>query len=274
MASTLDPDSPVPLYYQLQMELTRQIRDGELVPGSQLPGEIELCDRYSVSRTVVRAALQELAHRGLIDKRRGVGSFVAAPKISERLFQSLAGVHDEMSARGLKLTTEILELTRVPADDLVAARLAISEGDEVHRLVRRRSVEGEPLLVGTTHLPVSLVSDLDVEELRNGSLYRFLRDRHGVVVAKGHRTFESVAASEEDAERLEAEVGAPMSLIRSVGFTADGTPVEYFESLHRGDRAVFEVTVVTASEELVPDGARLAPDGTVTWDRLSADLTV
>ena len=92
----LDPESPVPLYFQLQVELTRQIRDGELRVGDQLPGEAELCDGYGVSRTVVRAALQELAHRGLINKRRGVGSFVAPAKISERLFQSITGVHDDM----------------------------------------------------------------------------------------------------------------------------------------------------------------------------------
>lgn len=269
----LDPESPVPLYFQLQVELTRQIREGVLRSGDQLPGEAELCDSYGVSRTVVRAALQELAHRGLINKRRGVGSFVAPPKISERLFQSISGVHDEMAARGLSLRTEILEYARVPADGPIAEHLGLSEGQEVHRLVRRRFVEDEPLLIGTTHLPVWLVPDLDLDELRDGSLYRFLRDRHGISLASGRRIFESVVAGDEEAELLDVPVGSPLSLIRSVGFTADGQPVEYFESIHRGDRAVFEVTVVTGerAESVTPQLGQL---GAINWNELSSDLTV
>lgn len=270
---SLDAESPVPLYFQLQVELTRQIRDGDLRPGDQLPGEVELCDAYGVSRTVVRAALQELAHRGLINKRRGVGSFVAAPKISERLFQSVGGVHDEMESRGLSLRTEILEYARVPSDGPIAEHLGLREGDEVHRLVRRRFVEDEPLLIGTTHLPVALVPELDLEELRDGSLYRFLRDRHAISLASGRRIFESVVAGDHEAALLDVEVGSPLSLIRSIGFAADGRPVEYFESIHRGDRAVFEVTVVTG----VPaesGTSQLGQQGAINWNELSSDLTV
>lgn len=270
----LDPASPVPLYYQLQTVLTRQIRERQLRPGDQLPGELELCEQYGVSRTVVRSALQELAHRGLIDKRRGVGSFVSPPKISERLFQGVGGVHDEMASRGLKLRTEVLDLSRVPVDGQIAEHLALADGDEVHRLVRRRFVEDEPLLVGTTHIPVRLVPEIDLEWLRTGSLYQLLRDRHGIVLAQGRRTFESVGADEEDAELLQVPVGAPLSLIRSVGSTANGDPVEYFESLHRGDRAVFEVSVVTSDTSGQANAPALGVDGAVSWSALSGDLTV
>lgn len=266
VTDNLDFGSPNPLYHQLRGILNRQIRNGELAPGTQLPSEAYLCHRYGVSRTVVRSALQELANRGLIHKRRGVGSFVSPSKISEQLFQRMSGVHEEMFAKGLTFTTEILSVTCTSADALVADRLKVREGSRVHRLVRRRFVEGEALLVGTTYIPVSLVPNLHVEALRNGSLYRMLLREHGLVVTNGHRTFESVGASQDEAKLLNVKVGAPLSRICSVGFTDDAIPVEYFESVHRGDRAQFEVRVVASyvtpwdeGDERADSGFRLEP---------------
>ena len=87
----IDFDSPIPYYIQLIEMLKEKINQDELKPGDQIPSEPELCEMYGISRTVVRQALKEMEYEGLIYRRKGKGTFVAEPKISESLVQKLTG---------------------------------------------------------------------------------------------------------------------------------------------------------------------------------------
>src|SRR6188508_2533234 len=102
---TMERATRVPYYAQLQEILAEQIRQGTWPPGHLLPSEAELCARFGVSRTVVRQALSELVHEGLIVREQGKGSFVAQPKISEGLVQRLTGFYEDMAQRGFKPTS-------------------------------------------------------------------------------------------------------------------------------------------------------------------------
>jgi GntR family transcriptional regulator len=104
----IDHDCPIPFYIQLRELLEARILEGEWQPGDRLPTEQALCDRYGVSRTVVRQTLQEMQNKGLILKRRGKGSFVAKSKIGESLVQKLTGFHQDMVEQGLTPRTEVL----------------------------------------------------------------------------------------------------------------------------------------------------------------------
>src|SRR5437870_10237632 len=86
---TIDKASPVPYYYQLLQLLERAIASGAFAPGEKIPTEAALCTRYEVSRTVVRQALSDLDRSGLVTRHKGKGTFVAAPKVSEFVAQSL-----------------------------------------------------------------------------------------------------------------------------------------------------------------------------------------
>src|SRR3984957_18183190 len=121
----IDPQSPAPLYAQLESLLAAEI--GTLPPGSQLPKEEELAQRYAISRTTVRQTIQNLIRRGLIEIRRGKGTFVLQPKITQELTQ-LSGFVEDMQSLGRNASARLLDKQTVPASDSVARQLAITTG--------------------------------------------------------------------------------------------------------------------------------------------------
>src|ERR1700751_1648424 len=131
----IDPQSPVPLYAQLESMLAAEIADGTLPPGSRLPNEEGLVKRYAVSRTTVRQTIQNLIRRGLIEIRRGTGTFVLQPKITQELTK-LSGFVEDMQSLGRKASARLLDKQTVPASESVARQLAVSLGTPVVRIQR------------------------------------------------------------------------------------------------------------------------------------------
>ena len=248
MANAIDFDSNIPFYIQLIEALKAGIREGVWQPGDRLPGEHELCDTYGISRTVVRQALHELELEGLIIRRKGRGSFVAEPKISESLAQKLTGFHQDMTERGHIPVTEVLQLAVVSASKKVANYLALESGDPVIELERLRSVQGEAIVLVTSYLPYSLCPALEQIDFTDRSLYEALELQYNLVIARGRRHIEAVRANQKEANLLGIDAGDPLLMLDSVSYLEDGTPVEYYHALHRGDRSRFDVELVRIRE--------------------------
>jgi GntR family transcriptional regulator len=240
----ISKDSPVPLYFQLKELLRQEIESGRWQPGQQIPPEMELCEAFGISRTVVRQALRELEYDGLLYREQGKGTFVAEPKISESLVQDLTGFYEDMVARGLTPVTQVLRQEVQPADEKVAHYLQIQPGDEIVLIERVRSVGGEPFVLVVTHLPYHICPDLVNEDLTTQSLYALLEGKYGLQLSHGRRTIEAVAANQYEVRHLGVQEGAPLILLHSVSYLKDGRPIEYFHAVHRGDRSRFEVEVV------------------------------
>jgi GntR family transcriptional regulator len=240
----MDRTSRVPYYVQLKEILQEQIESEALRPGDRLPSETELCERFGVSRVVVRQALSELVHEGLVVREQGKGSFVAQPKISEALVQRLTGFYEDMAGRGLRPTSEVLRQEVVPATAALARYLRVETRAELMVIDRLRFVRGEPLVLVSTYIPRHFCPHLLTTDLRHRSLYDVLRTEAGLVIARGRRWIEAVAATPRQASLLRVEKGAPLIRLESVSFLADGRPVEYYDAIHRSDRARFEVDLV------------------------------
>jgi GntR family transcriptional regulator len=224
--------------------LREQISNGTWHAGEQLPSETELCAQYGVSRTVVRQALQDLTHEGLVKRRRGKGSFVASRKISEQLVQRLTGFYQDMVEQGLTPATKVLSKRVVPATPEIAACLEVAEGTPVIEVVRLRSVQDVPIVLVTTFIPYALCPDLMNEDLTNQSLYALLENRYQLYVARGRRTIQAVLADGQEARLLEVAKGAPLFRLDSTSYLSDGRGVEYYFAYHRGDRSQFEVELI------------------------------
>jgi GntR family transcriptional regulator len=240
----IDRDSPVPYYHQLKELLRDEIAHGRWPAGSRIPSEPELCRLLDVSRTVVRQALGDLEHERLLRRRKGLGTFVAEPKIRERLVQTLTGFHDDMVEQGRTPRTVVLEQRVVPAPAVVALELGLAAGTPVVMIERVRSVDAEPIVLVTTYLPHALVPGLEAVDLTDRSLYGTLAERYGLALGRGRRMLESVGASDAEAARLGIERGDPLLYLRSTTHLTDGRAVEYYEAHHRGDRTVLEVDLV------------------------------
>lgn len=250
----VDRDSYIPFYAQVKEAICSLIEERSWSPGDQLPGELELCEVFDVSRTVIRQALRELEYEGLILREKGKGTFVAEPKIAESLVQRLTGFYEDMQGRGFTPVTQILKQDVVAASSRVASRLGVERGTSVIQIDRLRFVQGEPIVLVTTYLPFELCSAVLEQDLSHQSLYAFLENQCGLVIARGYRTIEAVPADEYQAQLLQVPVGAPLVLLDSVSHLDDGTPLEYYRAFHRGDRSRFEVELLRVHEQRSPVG--------------------
>lgn len=240
----IERHSPVPYYAQILTNLQETIESDAWPAGTRLPGEPVLCELFDVSRTVIRQALRELEYRGLIVRRKGVGTFVAEPKIVESLVQKLTGFYQDMVERGYTPVTQVLKQRVVPASPKIASSLEIEPGTDVIEMERLRSVNGEPIVLVTTEIPYRLCPEVATADFSNQSLYEFLAQRYGLEIARGRRILEAVQSNERESELLKIPVGKPLMLLDSVSYLQDGTPIEHYHAVHRGDRSRFEVDLV------------------------------
>jgi len=238
----LDRSTPVPLYHQLKEWLATRIIAGEFSPGDQLPGELELCGRFGLSRGVVRQAFSELRQEGLVSRERGRGTFVSEPKTAEGLIAGLRGLADDTALRGQQVHSTILLFRETAAGAEVARRLELEPGAPVVELERLRTVDGEPHVLVVTYLPVALVPGLTARDLGGTqSLYRILRREYGLSVVAGLRRVEAAVADAREAHLLRIHRGDPLLVLRSTGYTTGRRPLDYFVARHRGDRSAFEI---------------------------------
>lgn len=245
----IDFGSVIPYYYQLQQHLASRIQSGLWESGQKLPSEKELCEHFGVSRTVVRQALNKLTSDNFIDTRKGKGSFVAASKHAWHLMQDLSGFYQDAVAAGQTVKTQVLELEIVPASSEIAEYLRLEEGAPVTMLKRLRFLDDEPILIVTTYISEQLCPGLADHDFTDISLYELLKNEYGLVIAEGVRTIESVSASPELAKLLQVKKGAALSLLTSIGYLADGTPLEHYVAWHRGDRSRFQVRLVSSNSK-------------------------
>ncbi len=244
MKDAINFESHIPYYIQLMDILREKVQQAEWRPGDQIPGEQDLCERYQVSRTVVRQALRELEYEGVITRQKGKGTFISLPKISEGLVQKLTGFYQDMVERGLKPGSQVLHQEVTPSNEKVARFLNIEPGEKVIDIQRLRFINDEPIQLVTTYIPYAMCPSLATADLSNQSLYAFLDKECGIYITKGHRFIEAVLANDHEAELLGIERGAPLLMLDSVSYSEDGQPIEYYHALHRGDRSRFEVELV------------------------------
>lgn len=241
--SEIDRTGPLPLYYQLKQIVLADIKRRDLKPGERIPGDHELGETYGVSRTVVRQALSELETSGVIERINGRGTFVAHPKTSEGLVQSLTGLYEDVASRGAHLRSEVRRLALDRADETIAEKLLVAVGTPVIALERLRFVDEVPWALTYTHVPYALAPGLLDEDMRHQSLYALLEGKYGVEIKHGKRTIEATTADASLARDLHVRRGAPIVELSSVSFGSGGRPVETFVAYHRGDRSKFEVVL-------------------------------
>jgi len=241
-------DSHIPYYHQLLEIIKQKVEEGIWLPGDQIPSEMELCKTFGVSRTVVRQALRELQSENIIIKRKGKGTFISKPKISEGFVQKLTGFYHDMLERGLEPKTKVLYQEIVPANKNIADNLNVSVGIEVVEIERLRYIHDEPIQLVTTYIPLYLSPKLATTDLSHRSLYEFLKTEYDIMLFRGIRHIEAVLAKQREADLLEIEKGDPLLLLDSISYSKTGQVIEYYHALHRGDRSRFEVELVHFDE--------------------------
>ncbi len=213
------------------VERLRELLGGRL-PGDALPSERILSERLGVSRPTLRAAIEELARDGLVVRRHGVGTFLPPRPV----VQVMPGDRTPLPPADGDWASEVLRFGVEAAGVHLAQRLRLSPGDEVVRVLRRRIVDGAPMALEDIRLPAALVPDIAEEDFATGSLYRRLRERHGVTAADAIQTTEPTVTDPEESRLLDVPPYSPALQFERVTRETGGRTMELTRSIYRGDR--------------------------------------
>ena len=216
-------DSAVAMHRQLAQQLRGAIVDGRYKPGDRLPGEPELAERHGVSRITARQAVMHLVRDRLVVRRQGKGTFVAEPPVHHDLLD-LHGIYDELVARGVNPTTELLEFAERVAPAEVNERLRSGARKVIHwkRLYLRR---GEPFAVSWVYLNASLKPSRG--QVAQYSTYQLFESFLDVTVSHADLSVRARAPSAELRKVLRLRAGVPLIALERVSYDAASTPLEY-----------------------------------------------
>ena len=203
----LDRSSPVPLYFQVAQHLEAAIRDGELAVGDRLDNEIALSQRWGLSRPTTRQAIGHLVDKGLVVRKRGVGTEVVRRRVERPV--ELTSLYEDLRDSSQEPSTEVLVHDRVAADERVADGLGVGRGTEVVRIERLRSARGAPLAVLRNWLPVAVAGTISTAALEQHGLYECLRAA-GTAVRSADQRIGARAAFANEARLLGVRRGAPL----------------------------------------------------------------
>jgi GntR family transcriptional regulator len=234
----LDAASPLPLYAQVEQALAASIAAGSLKPGTQLPSEEALIERFAVSRTTIRMTIQNLLRRGLVEIQRGKGTFVTEPKLTQEL-TGLSGFVEDMQALGRKATARVVDARVVPASKVVAKQLALTPRTKVVRIQRVRLADGVPLSFDETYLPKELGEQVMQDDLQVEPIFSLLEEKYGTPLIEAEYRLEAVAAEAAVARALEISPGSPIFLVERTSYSTDRRPVDYEKLHYRGDKIRF-----------------------------------
>jgi GntR family transcriptional regulator len=234
MMSIMKQPSALPLYASVEAEIASDVAGGRLAVGDQLPTEDELIRRFSVSRTTIRKAIENLSTRGVVEIRRGTGTFVAQPKIVQEMTE-LTGFVEDMEALGFNATARVLDHAIVPADENTARHLALNVGAPVMRIRRVRLANGVALSLDETFLPREIGEKIVSNDLEAEPIFTLLEQRYEIPLIEAEYRLEAITASDDVAAALSVDVGSPIFLIERTSYTADNIPVDYEKLHYRGD---------------------------------------
>ena len=236
----VDRSGPVPLYFQLANRIEEAIRGGQLPPGARLENEVALSERLGLSRPTVRRAIQDLVDKGLLVRRRGIGTQVVHGAVTRKV--ELTSLYEDLERTGQKPTTRLLLHEVIAADARLVETLGVAEGRPVLHLRRLRLADGVPVSILENYLPEDFV-DLTREALAEHGLYQLLRLR-GVTMRVARQRIGARKATPAESKLLEIDRNSPLLTMDRTAYDASGRAAEYGHHCYRPDLYSFEITLV------------------------------
>jgi GntR family transcriptional regulator len=239
----------MPLHARISELLVDLIQGNDLTPGEQLPAERELAQMLGVSLAPVRQAILEVVSKGLLERRRGRGTFVRGPELDVKI-SILHSITQGIRAEHVEVETRVLRQQQVPMPREAARALAVRERTAF--LLERVAIVGrEPVALLQAYLSVRTYPKLIDSSFAHRSVYETLQEQYGTVVTKADNFIELARSTSAESGKLGIAVGEPLLKVEGTAFAQTGQPVEYFRVLYRSERVRFHVECHRESDRVV-----------------------
>jgi GntR family transcriptional regulator len=238
---TLERNSPVPLYYQVAQAIEHAINTGALAPGDRLENELSLTSRLGLSRPTARQAIQELVKKGLLVRKRGVGTQVVRSQF--RRTEALSSLNEDIIKAGKIPSTRLLEYSVGPLDQDIRDAIdvaAVSESEFI-KIRRLRLADDVPLAILTNYLPTRF--EITEEDMQSKSLYACLRSL-GVNLKIAHQQISARLMTDDEAELLDAETPAACLTVDRIAYDDVGQFVEFGRHMYHAAQYSIQSSLV------------------------------
>lgn len=223
----------VPAYQRIQGVIRKRIESGQLRTGDPVASERDLAKTHQVSLMTARHALATLERDGVVERRRGIGTFVAAPKIH---FNKLQSYTEQMASRSLTASSKILFSRIIHDEQEIAARLALPPNTGIIKLERLRHSADEPFALETCYFSSAEFPSLLSTPLNRESLFKMLEREYQVEIGYADEEVDATAADARTAELLSVPRGEPIMRIRQLIYSTKGKAITYVLGFYRSDR--------------------------------------
>lgn len=250
-ASSAGRRPAVPVYLKIRNAIRDAISNAAYAPGDLLPSETELAKRYATTRATVVHAIQQLVFEGLVERKRGVGSFVAQPKLSSTV-DTHRVAYFEQDAFARDLTYEVIGYGKAVVEDHVRDTLRLGRGEPVYRLQRLCLLSGKPIAFELRYLPALVGARLTAEMLARRSVQSLLDEEVGMPITRFLNAVRVALVPAAVARHLQLEKGRPVMVRTHTFLDAADTPLLWGETLYREEYQInYVLTAMQAPDEAV-----------------------
>ncbi|MFH1059857.1 MAG: GntR family transcriptional regulator [Pseudomonadota bacterium] len=238
----MNSESFVPLHYQLFKEIKAQILSGDYAQGDFLGTEKLLMDKYGVSCTTLRRALQHLVQSGYVYRKAGKGTFVRRVNVDNNS-SPLYSFIEEMELLGMKPKTEVLAINTMKANDLIAKKLEVSKSSIVYTIKKLLKADSKPIAVWESFWQYDIGRRLAEHDL-SLNLFDTVENKLRITLGEADADFEAALATAEEATLIGVAENSPLLIMLRTNYSVDGQPILFGRTAYRGDMYRFHIRMV------------------------------
>lgn len=238
--------APIPLYYSIIEFLMKEIEDGKIHPADMIMSERELMEKFDMSRTTVRKALDVMVNEGYLYRIQGKGTFVAEKKKEHGLDRFISS-SEEIRQQGMTPRYEMVSSEILLPRAGVAEKLGIEGNEKIFRLERVLYADEIPVSISISHIPAKFVPGISKIDFSKNSLYETLENEYSFAIHKAERTIEATSCGDKDCKYLQVSPHIPVLLFKGIVYgkfpnQTRETPIEYFFAKYRSDKYKLHLT--------------------------------
>ena len=208
------------IYKSIADRLRLRLNSADFAIGSPLPGEKKLAEEFGVARMTIRKAIDLLVDWGLVVRRHGSGTYVARKDVHHET-SNLTGLAEVLRKQGKEVVSQVLAFEVMPAPPAIASLLRIKIDERIYFSRRVRYVDGKPLMLEDSYMPVKLFRNLSLSHLE-GSKFDYIEKECGIIISGNYETLTPVLADKQLARSMNVPEQTPLLRITSLSYSDSG----------------------------------------------------